>query len=150
METKRVLDNLRMPKQQEIFTTVANVSSLRETRCFSKHFQHFSALSKWRRWKTFQRNCVQVRSRRKEEAKTKSSIWDLKANPWTVISTMQVLCVSVLILFGAFYTKQIDSMLLWVCSVIDHRRCQNVVKTSLTHSSAARVPLLCFYYHILT
>ena len=25
METKRVLDNLRMPKLQEIFTTVANV-----------------------------------------------------------------------------------------------------------------------------
>ena len=45
--------------------------------------------------------------------------------------------------------KQKDSMLLWVCSVIDHRRRQNVIKTSVTHSTAACVPLLCFY-HILT
>ena len=36
-------------------------------------------------------------------------------------------------------------MLLRVCSVIDHRRRQNVVKTTVTHSPAARVPLLCFY-----
>ena len=33
--------------------------------------------------------------------------------------------------------KQKDSMLLWVCSVIDHRRRQNVIKTSVTHSTAA-------------
>ena len=32
---------------------------------------------------------------------------------------------------------------------IDHRRRQNVVKTSVTHSPATRVPFLCFY-HILT
>ena len=44
--------------------------------------------------------------------------------------------------------KQIDSMLPWVCSVIDHRGRQNVIKTSVTHSPAARVPRLCFY-HIL-
>ena len=30
--------------------------------------------------------------------------------------------------------KQIDSMLLCVCSVIDHRRRQNVTRTSATHS----------------
>ena len=47
--------------------------------------------------------------------------------------------------------KQIDSMLPWVCSVIDYRGRQNVVKTSVTHAHlpAARVPLLLFY-HILT
>ena len=45
--------------------------------------------------------------------------------------------------------KQKDSMLLWFSSVIDHRRRQNVIKTSVTHSTAACVPLLCFY-HILT
>ena len=33
-----------------------------------------------------------------------------------------------------YYIKQIDSMLLCVCSVIDHRRRQNVVRTSVTHS----------------
>ena len=40
--------------------------------------------------------------------------------------------------------KKIDSMLPWVCSVVDHRGRQNVVKTLGTHSPAARVPLSCF------
>ena len=51
--------------------------------------------------------------------------------------------------FSDHCIKQIDSMLPWVCSVIDYRGRHNVVKTSVTHSPAARVPLLCFY-HILT
>ena len=45
--------------------------------------------------------------------------------------------------------KQIDSMLPGVCSVIDHRRRHNVVRTTVTHSAASRVPLFCSY-HILT
>ena len=49
------------------------------------------------------------------------------------------------IFFSDHCIKQIDSMLPWVCSVIDHRWRQNVVKTTVTHSPAARVPLLCFY-----
>ena len=53
------------------------------------------------------------------------------------------------IFFSDHCIKQIDSMLPWVCSVIDYRGRHNVVKTSVTHSPAARVPLLCFYY-ILT
>ena len=53
-------------------------------------------------------------------------------------------CVSVFF-FSDHCIKQIDSMLPWVCSVIDHRGRQNVVKTTVTHSPAARVPLLCFY-----
>ena len=48
-----------------------------------------------------------------------------------------------------YYVKQIDSMLLCVCSVIDHRGRQNVVRTSVTHSASPRVPLFCSY-HILT
>ena len=36
-----------------------------------------------------------------------------------------------------YYIKQIDSMLLCVCSVIDHRRRQNEVRTSVTHSAIA-------------
>ena len=47
------------------------------------------------------------------------------------------------------YIKQIDFMLPCVCSVIDHRGRQNVVRTLVTHSAAPRVPLLCSY-HILT
>ena len=35
-----------------------------------------------------------------------------------------------------YHVKQIDSMLPCVGSVIDHRRRQNVVKTSVTHSAA--------------
>ena len=51
--------------------------------------------------------------------------------------------------FSDHCIKQIDSMLPWVCSVIDHRGRQNVVKTSVTHSLTARGALHCFY-HILT
>ena len=38
--------------------------------------------------------------------------------------------------------KQVDSMLSWVCSVIDHRGRQNMVKTSVTLSPTARRPPL--------
>ena len=48
-----------------------------------------------------------------------------------------------------YYIKQIDSKLPCVCSVIDHRGRQNVVRTSVTHSATSRVPLFCSY-HILT
>ena len=48
-----------------------------------------------------------------------------------------------------YYIKQIDSKLLCVCLVIDHRGRQNVVRTSVTHSAVPRVPLFCSY-HILT
>ena len=48
-----------------------------------------------------------------------------------------------------YHIKQIDSKLPCVCSVIDHRERQNVVRTSVTHSAAPRVPLFCSY-HILT
>ena len=48
-----------------------------------------------------------------------------------------------------YYTKRIDSMLLCACSIIDHRGRQNVVRTSVTHSAASRVPFFCSY-QILT
>ena len=38
--------------------------------------------------------------------------------------------------------KEIDNMLPCICSVIDHRRRQNVVRTLVTHSAAPRLPLL--------
>ena len=43
-------------------------------------------------------------------------------------------CVSVFF-FSDHCIKQIDSMLPWVCSVIDHRWRQNVVKTKKWHTS---------------
>ena len=47
------------------------------------------------------------------------------------------------------YIIQMDSKLPYFCSVIDHRGRQNVVRTSVTHSVAPRVPLFCSY-HVLT
>ena len=40
-----------------------------------------------------------------------------------------------------YYIKKIDSKLPCVCSVIDHRGRQNVVRASVTHSAAHRVPI---------
>ena len=40
-----------------------------------------------------------------------------------------------------YHIKQIDSMFPWVCTEKDHRRLQNVVRTSVTHLTAPRVPL---------
>ena len=48
-----------------------------------------------------------------------------------------------------YFIKQIDCMLPCVCSVIDHSRRQNVVRTSVTHSATPHLPLFCSY-HILT
>ena len=49
-----------------------------------------------------------------------------------------------------YFIKQIDSKLPCVCSVIDHRGRQNVVRTAVTHSAAPRVPLFCSYYILMS
>lgn len=41
--------------------------------------------------------------------------------------------------------RQRDPMLPWACSVTDHRRRQNVEKSSVTHSAGPCVPLFCSY-----
>ena len=46
-----------------------------------------------------------------------------------------------------YYIKQIDSLLLWVFSVIDHRRHQNVVRTSVTHLAIASCATFLFIPH---
>ena len=46
-----------------------------------------------------------------------------------------------------YHIKQIDSMLLWICKVTDHKRRQNVVRTSLTNSAAPRVSFFLFLPH---
>ena len=40
-----------------------------------------------------------------------------------------------------YYIKQIDSKLTCVCSVVDHRGHQNLVRTSVTHLAMSHVPL---------
>ena len=37
-------------------------------------------------------------------------------------------------------------MIIWKPGLIDHRGCQNVVRTSVTHSAAPRVPFICSYH----
>ena len=44
--------------------------------------------------------------------------------------------------FNSLLYKQIDSKLPCVCSLIDHRGRQNVVRTSVTHSATLHVLLL--------
>ena len=46
-----------------------------------------------------------------------------------------------------YYVKQIDSILPCVCSVTDHRRHQNVVRTLLTHSIIASCATFLFLPH---
>ena len=51
--------------------------------------------------------------------------------------------------FPVHSRKWVDSMLPCVCSVTDYRRCQNVVKTSVTHSLVACVlGFSAFCYHL--
>ena len=45
------------------------------------------------------------------------------------------LVMSPLINFASSLIKQIDSMLPWLCTVINPRGCQNMLRTSETHSS---------------
>ena len=49
--------------------------------------------------------------------------------------------------FSSYYIKQVDSMLPCVCSVIDHRRRQNVGRTSVTHSAMASCATFLFLPH---
>ena len=39
--------------------------------------------------------------------------------------------------------EKIDSMLPWVCTVVDYKRCQNVARTQVIHAAMPRVPLFC-------
>ena len=62
-ETKRVLNNLRMPilRARKLHNSCHRVSySLRESRCFAKYFRHF-CFEQMKTLKTFWRNCLQVR-----------------------------------------------------------------------------------------
>ena len=54
---------------------------------------------------------------------------------------------SVVVQFFLYYIKQIDSMLPCVCSVIDHRRRQNKVRISMTHSAIASCATFLFLTH---
>ena len=122
--------------------------ALRKGSKFWKYLLDYSALSKWRPRLKFRGSCLQVWLRRKEEADLESSVGDfenmfLNWHKWN--STVKRYEASLTCFLSVYCIKQIDSKLPCVCSVIDHRRRQNVVRTSVTHSP----PLFCSY-HILT
>ena len=48
--------------------------------------------------------------------------------------------------FFSYHTKRINSTLLWICTVIDHRGNQNVARPSVTHLAVPCVPF-CSYPH---
>ena len=83
-----------------------------------------------------------VYEQEKEETETKSVPGDLieKYLNWNKPRTVKPLrgkfVILLILLFFFHCIKQIDSILPCVCSVIDHRRRQNVVRTSVTHLPA--------------
>ena len=50
-------------------------------------------------------------------------------------------------IFPCYCIKQLDSMLPCVCSVIDHRIRQNVIRTSVTHT---QLRLVCHFFVLTT
>lgn len=121
------------------------MSSPRETRSSANVRTIISAWSMWIPWKAFGRNCLQVSLGQNEGVQTKSRVVTWKVPKLAQSSNKQPAQQVCVFLFWSLY-KRINSMLSWVCSVIDHRWRQNVGKTSVTHSPVAR---LCFY-NILT
>ena len=75
-ETKRVLDNLRMPKVQEILTTVSVVCRRYERLPVLQMFSPSFCLERVKMLKNFskKRHEYKLRQGRKEEAETKRSI----------------------------------------------------------------------------
>ena len=78
-ERKRALENLRMPKVQEIFTTVAIVYHRYETRCFAKFFSLSFCFKQEKTWRNFSKTVTLYKydKENREEAETKSGVLDL-------------------------------------------------------------------------
>ena len=68
-----------------------------------------------------------------------------KACFWVMLKDFEIKSFFSGNLFLYYFIKQIDSMLLYICSVIDHRSRQNVVRTSMTLGYHL-VPLFCSYH----
>ena len=109
-ETKRVLDNLRMPKlhARKLHNSCHRVLSLQETRCFAKYLPLF-CFEQVKTLKNFSNKLFASKIRKKKgEAETKSSVWDLKKKPKLAqileqSSGTRRVCVSVFILFWSLY-----------------------------------------------
>ena len=100
--------------------------------------------------KNSSRKLYVIKMTKKEEAETKSSVWEKLPKLAQILEqwsgTRQV-CVLVFFLFWSLYKTNRFHVAVGLFSIT--KDVKNEVKTSVTHSPAARVPLLCFY-HILT
>ena len=65
---------------------------------------------------------------------------------WFLLVIYDDVTISNILLF--YDIKEIDSMLLCFCTVINHGRCQNVVRTSVILTAVCCVPCFCTH-HIL-
>ena len=126
-------DNLRMPKLQENFTTQLSswIIAMRDS-LFYKMFSPLFCFEPVKTLKNFSKKLFTNKTKKiKEEGETKSSVWDLKKCliRWKILEQSSG-------------TRQVCA---WVCSVIDHRRRQNGVKTSVTHSPLS-LRLVCHFF----
>ena len=91
----------------------------------------------------------------KENTKTNSVIGNLKNTTGTIIRTVDRLrgkfLIFLILLFCSLYktNRFYFNFLPSVCSIGDHRRRQNVVKTSVAHSPVAHTCVTFCSYHIL-
>ena len=153
--SKSYLQRRKMEKQREkgswklenaqstrnLHNSCHSASSLWETRCLAKLF---SLLFCFKQEKTLRNFSKTVTLYKYDKGNKGEAMPKLAQILQQSSGTRQVRCVSVF--FSDHFMKQIDFMLPWVCSVIDHRRRQlNVIRTSLTHSPATRLTLGCFY-----
>ena len=138
-ETKRALDYLRRPK-----LVIATRESL-----FCKIFSPLFCFEQEKTLKNFSKKLYTSKIKKKRRSRDEKQRLGLKKclNQHKSSNSQAVRGRYVYrsFFFSDHCIKQIDSMLPWVCSVKDHRRRQNVVKTLVTYSPAASVPLLCFY-----
>ena len=102
-ETKRVLDNLRKLKLQEIFTTVAIASCVIASRdsLFCKMFSPLFWFEQKKTLKNYSKKLYANKIKKKEEAETKSSDWDSK-NALTNTNLRTVKCYEVGMCIGLF------------------------------------------------
>ena len=103
--------------------------------------------------KNFSKKLYTNTIKKREEAQTKNSVWNLKnalklAQILEPSSGTRQVCVSVYFLFWSLYKTNRFHVAVGLFSNRSQRT-SKCGKNIVTHSPAARVPLLCFY-HILT
>ena len=126
--TKKVLD-LRMPilHANKLHNSCHGGKSPTRDSPFWKKFSPLFYLEQMKTLKNFSKKLFTSKlKKKKREAKTKRSVWDQHKSSNS--QAVQRVYVYRSVFFSDHCIKQIDSTLPRVCSVIDHRGHQNVVK----------------------